>query len=77
MVSKEQPRMKLNYQDIFVVETFDEAEQFRYEHNDQPVEIGTAVAWDRDYNGTPGKPGPVEPTRMLECFQGVYFVEDE
>lgn len=78
MVSKKQQmKDKLNYQDIFVVDTFEEAEQFRYEHNDEPVEIGTAVAWDRDYHGMPGRPGPVEHTRMLECFKGIYFQPDE
>ena len=78
MVSeKQQMKDKLNYQNIFVVDTFEEAEQFRYEHNDEPVEIGTAVAWDRDYHGMPGEPGPIELTRMLECFEGIYFQSDE
>lgn len=64
---------KLNYQDVYVVETFEEAEEFRYEHDNQTVEVGTAVAFERDYQGVPGKPGPIEPTRQLVCFEGIYF----
>ena len=37
----------MKHDDIFVVDDFEEAEQFRYEHNDEPVEVGTAVAYDR------------------------------
>ena len=53
----------MNYQDVFVVEDFDEAEQFRYEHNDQAVEVGTAVG----YESTSGD---------LICFDGIYFQEE-
>ncbi len=49
----------MNYRDIYVVDDFDEAEQFRYDHNEQTVEIGTAVG----YEGTEG----------LVCFEGIYF----
>lgn len=59
MVSK-----KMNYDDIFVVEDFDEAEQFRYEHNDQPVEVGTPV-------------GYLSHTGDLICCDGIYFQTDE
>ncbi len=54
----------MNYEDIFVIEDFDEAEQFRYEHNDQPVEVGTAVGYE-DQSGA------------LVCFDGIYYVDHE
>ena len=57
----------LDYQDIYVVDTFEEAEQFRYEHNDQPVEVGTAVGYD-----TVTKEGAVD----LCCFKGIYFTQE-
>lgn len=79
----------MNYQDVFVVEDFDEAEQFRYEHNDQTVEIGTAVAYDRPFVGMPGDKAPVVngvrswnmskkdmPVMQLVCFDGIYYKED-
>ena len=56
--------LQMNYEDIYVVEDFDEAEQFHYEHNDQPVEVGTAVGYE-DHSGT------------LVCFDGVYYVDHE
>lgn len=84
MVSEE-----MNYLDVFVVEDFDEAEQFRYEHNDQPVEVGTAVAYDRPFVGMPGDKAPVVngkrtwkmdkqdmPVMQLVCFEGIYYQED-
>lgn len=58
----------LNYQDIYVVDTFEEAEQFRYEHNDQPVEVGTAVGYDRGGTAV----GAVD----LCCFKGIYFTQE-
>ena len=80
----------MNYQDVFVVEDFDEAEQFRYEHNDQPVEVGTAVAYDRPFVGMPGDKAPVVngkrswnmdkkdmPVMQLVCFDGIYFQQEE
>ena len=67
----------MNYLDIYVVEDFDEAEQFRYEHNDQPVEVGTAVAYDRDYVGMPGARPVKEPCRQMVCFEGIYYQDDE
>ena len=53
----------MKYEDIYVVEDFDEAEQFRYEHNDMTVEVGTPVG----YEGNQG----------LVCFNGIYFQSDE
>ena len=80
----------MNYQDVFVVEDFDEAEQFRYEHNDQPVEVGTPVAYDRPFVGMPGDKAPVVngkrtwnmdkkdmPVMQLVCFDGIYFQQEE
>jgi hypothetical protein len=57
----------MNYQDIYVIEDFEEAEQFRYEHNDQPVEVGTPVAFDHLSNGE----------LEMVCFEGIYFQSDE
>jgi hypothetical protein len=57
----------INYQDIYVVDTFEEAEQFRYEHDDQPVEVGTAVGHD-----VITKEGTVD----LCCFKGIYFTQE-
>ena len=78
--------MSYSSTDIYVVEDFDEAQQFRYEHNDQPVEVGTAVAYDRPFVGMPGdKPPPGGwkmtkqdmPVLQLVCFDDIYFKEDE
>ena len=73
----------MNYKDIHVVEDFDEAEQFRYEHNNQPVEIGTAVAYDRPFAGIPGEgrrqmldKQDMSVTQLV-CFDGIYFQSDE
>ena len=70
----------MNYTDIHVVDTFEEAEQFRYEHNDQPVEIGTAVGYDRPFMGMLDvelQPGGLDsnnkPVMQLVCFDGIYF----
>lgn len=52
----------MNYQDVFVVEDFDEAEQFRYERDDQTVEVGTPVGYCREGD--------------LVCFDGIYYQED-
>lgn len=54
----------MKYNDIFVVEDFDEAEQFRYTHNDQTVEIGTPVGYESNSGD-------------LICFEGIYFQADE
>ena len=71
--------------DIYVVEDFEEAEQFRYAHNDKPVEVGTAVAYDRPFVGMPGdKPPPTGwkmskqdmPVMQLVCFDDIYYQED-
>ena len=70
--------------DIYVVEDFDEATQFRYTYNDQPVEAGTAVAYDRPFVGMPGeKPPPGgwnpkhKPVMQMVCFDDIYFQSDE
>lgn len=63
MVSKE-----MNYQDIYVVEDFDEASQFRYEHNDEQVEVGTAVGWELSVDSD---------TSQLKCFDGIYYQSEE
>lgn len=72
--------------DIYVVEDFEEAQQFRYQHNDQPVEVGTAVAYDRPFVGMPGDKPPAGgwsmkpedmPVMQLVCFDDIYFQEDE
>lgn len=57
----------INYQDIYVVDTFEEAEQFRYEHDDQPVEVGTAVGYDVITK---------DNTVDLCCFKGIYFTQE-
>lgn len=76
----------MNYTDIHVVDTFEEAEQFRYEHNDQVVEVGTPVAYDRPFVGMPGdKPPPGGwkmakedmPVMQLVCFDGIYFQDND
>lgn len=74
----------MNYTDIHVVETFEEAEQFRYEHNDQVVEVGTPVAYDRPFVGMPGeKPPPGgwdahhKPVMQMVCFEGIYFQDND
>jgi len=70
----------LNYKDVYVVETFEEAEQFRYEHNDKSVEINTAVGYDRPVVGMPGERVLKElkdnPVVQLVCFEGIYFQSD-
>ena len=72
----------MNYTDIHVVDTFEEAEQFRYEHNDQVVEVGTPVGYDRPFVGMPGDKPPSGgwkmtkegmPVMQLVCFDGIYF----
>ena len=57
-------QQKMNYQDIHVVEDFDEASQFRYEHNNQPVEVGTAVGFD-------------DADQNLICFDGIYYQPED
>lgn len=57
----------MNYQDIYVVDTFEEAEQFRYKHNDQPVEVGTAVGYDKQTDTN---------TIDLVCFEGIYYTDE-
>ena len=65
-----------NYKDIYVVDTFEEAEQFRYEQTDEPVEVGTPVAFDffskgAVFNGHPDRQH--EDRYILTCFDGIYF----
>jgi len=63
----------ITYEDVHVVDNFDEAEQFRYEHNDEPVEVGTAVGYDKPKRCmSTGKMLSVD----LHCFNGIYFVDD-
>jgi len=70
-------QMTLDYKDIYVVEDFDEAQEFHYETTNQPVEIGTAVAYDRAFVGMSGsKPASREKCRQLVCFEGIYFCND-
>lgn len=79
----------MNSTDVYVVEDFDEAQQFRYVHNDQPVEVGTAVAYDRPFVGMPGEKAPLVngkrtwkmdkkdmPVLQLVCFDDIYFQSD-
>ena len=78
--------MSITYSDISVVEDYDEASLFRYEHNDQPVEVGTPVAYDRPFVGMPGDKAPIVngkrtwkmdkqdmPCMQMVCFDGIYF----
>lgn len=72
----EQQKMKLHYKDIIVVETFEEAEEFRYEDTDEPVEVGTPVAYESFkrgavFNGHPNR--PVEDQIVMTCFDGIYI----
>lgn len=75
----------INYNDIYVVHDYDESLEFKYEHNDQPVEVGTPVAYDRPFVGMPGDKAPVVngkrtwkmakadmPVVQLVCFDGIY-----
>lgn len=71
----------MNYQDIYVVDDLDEAEQFRYEHNDEPVEVGTAVGYDKPKCCT--RTGGILYTTDghyqsvdLHCFSGIYYAPD-
>jgi hypothetical protein len=58
----------MNYQDIYVVDTFEEAEQFKYCHNDQSVEVGTAVGYDSHI---------MDGDKIdLICFNGIYFTDE-
>ena len=75
-MDKRQLTMKINYKDIYVTEDFEESQEFRYEHNDKPVEVGTAVAYDvykigSVFNGHPSR--PVKDTHELTCFEGIYY----
>lgn len=58
-----------HYTEIYIVEDFDEAQQFKYEHNDEAVEIGTPVGID--------KPVVDENSNLvgidLDCFTGIYY----
>lgn len=69
----------MKHDDVYVVMSFEEAEQFRYEHNNKPVEIGTAVAYDRPFVGMPGSRHSLlgDRCRQLVCFDGIYFQADD
>ena len=56
----------MNYQDIVMVENFEEADQFKYEHNDQPGEVCTPVGYECIHEGD----------CVLICFEGIYFDGD-
>lgn len=59
-----------DYTDIHVVETFEEAEQFRRVSDDQPVEVGTPVGYDKIKRCMmTNKVISVD----LVCLEGVYF----
>jgi hypothetical protein len=62
----------MNYQDIYVVDSFEEAEQFRYNDTGESVEVGTAVAYDvyKDRDHQAG----VEV--VLTCFEGIHFTDE-
>jgi len=63
----------MTYEDVYVVDSFEEAEQFRYEHNDEAVEVGTAVGYDKPKRCmSTGKLLSVD----LHCFTGIYFVDE-
>lgn len=63
----------ITYEDIHVVDSFEEAEQFRYEHSDETVEVGTAVGYDKPKRCTvTGKVLSVD----LHCFGGIYFQDE-
>ena len=59
----------MKYDDIYVVDTFEEAEQFHYEHNNEPVEVGTAVGYDVIETD----PITKQTSVVLQCFEGIYF----
>lgn len=63
----------MTYEDVYVVDSFEEAEQFRYEHDNRSVEVGTAVGYDKPKRCTStGKVLSVD----LHCFPGIYFVDE-
>lgn len=66
-------KFSIKYQDVHVVDTFDEAEQFRYEHNNEPVEVGTAVGRDIEKRC-------MQTNNLisvdLHCFNGIYYQDD-
>ena len=80
--------MTIKYDDIYVVESLEEANQFRYEHDDQPLALGTAVGHNvYVYTGDtpdmfvedadPRGHDPGQLTRVeLRCFDGVYYSDD-
>jgi len=56
----------MKYEDIYVVDDFDEASQFKYTHNDETVEVGTAVAYDEQQGDE----------WVMKCFDGIYYDPD-
>ena len=66
-------KVSIDYSDIYVVDTFEEAEQFRYDHNDEPVEVGTAVGRDIEKRCmSTHKLLSVD----LHCFEGIHYDPD-
>lgn len=53
-------------EDIYVVENFEEAQQFRYEDTDEPVDVCTPVGIDIHEGDD----------IVLHCFGGIYFDGD-
>ena len=56
----------MSYQDIYVVDSFEEAEQFKYNDTGESVEVGTAVAYDVHHGDK----------IVLTCFEGIHFDSD-
>lgn len=63
----------MRHDDIYVVDTFEEAEQFYYEHNNEPVEVGTAVGYDVIKTD----PATRQTSVVLQCFEGIYFNDQD
>ena len=59
-------KYRINYEDVYVVDTFEEANEFFRESDNQPVEVGTPVGYDIQTTD-----GPV-----LHCFAGLYWCPD-
>lgn len=63
-----------DYTDIHVIETFEEAEQFRRTSDDQPVEVGTPVGYDKIKRCMMTD---VVISVDLVCFEGIYFNDEQ
>jgi hypothetical protein len=56
----------MNHEDIYVVDTFEEAEQFRYTDSNETVSVGTAVGYDVHSSNA----------ITLTCFEGIHYDPD-